>query len=194
MRKYLSLSKKTKIVKLIIQRDGGTRCLFCKRELTTKTGNLEHLNGDESYSELDNLAFSCHPCNVRKGFGNDKRLLKLAEAKFDYNIKSLFVGERFPNSQEEEENEEEIPNEIRINRMTWRITKEYLRDKIKEDGSVLYREALSSLVFLCQTRIGHGSENTIRRHLAAFSSPVGPYEERRDSNRQRIIVLRERKN
>jgi len=188
MRKHLSLGQKTKYVKLIIQRDGGTRCLFCKKQLTPKTGILEHLNGDESYSELDNLAFSCQSCNIKKG-KDDKHLLDLGYLKMEANQKQIFVGEKFPNSQEEE-NEEEILNERMINRKTRQFTEEYLRDKIGENGSVPFREALHSLVFLCQERIGHGSDNTIRRHIAAFTSEIGSYVLTRDQNRRRIIVTR----
>jgi len=191
MRQQLSFGKKLMYVKLIIQRDGGTRCLFCKKQLTPKTGILEHLNGGENDTRLDNLAFSCQSCNILKSKAGQPgyHLRGLAEAKVDANEKQIFVGEKFPNSQEEDD-EEEIYNEIRINRRTREITKEYLREQIGENGSVLFRDALHSLVFLCQERIGHGSDNTIRRHIGAFTSPMGPYEETRDQRRRRIIVAR----
>lgn len=187
-RKYLSDTQKRKIVSLIIQRDGGTRCLYCKGQTTPQTAILEHLNGDAELSILDNYAFSCQSCNKIKADGYDKRILNMAERKFDYNVNSAFVGENWPNSYEDEIEEEELLDERHINRLTWKIVREHLNNEIADKGSVLFNDTLDSLVFVCQERIKHGSDSTIRRHLNALTSSRGPYEKSRDESNQIVIV------
>ena len=135
-RKYLSDTQKKKIVSLIIQRDGGTRCLYCKDKTTPQTAILEHLNGDAELSILDNHVFSCQSCNRIKADGYDKRILNMAERKFDCNVNSAFVGENWPNSHEDEINEEEILDERQINRLTWSKEENYLEEEISKNGQV----------------------------------------------------------
>jgi len=189
-RKYLSDTQKRKIVKLIMQRDGGTRCLYCKIKLAPRTAILEHLNGDEQLSILDNFVFSCQSCNRIKAVGYDKRILNMAERKFEFNVDSAFVGENWPNSHEDEIDEEETLDERQINKLTWRIAAKYLTDTFKENDSVSFNDTLHSIVFQCQERIRHGSDNTIRRHLNALTSPDAPYEKTKDGSKQLIIVPR----
>ena len=190
MRKYLSHTQKERHVQLIIQRDGGTRCFYCKIRLSPRTAVLEHLNGDDSLTILDNLVLSCQSCNKKKADGYDKRILKMAEMKFEYNVRSAFVGEKWPDPHEEDF-ENRPDNEIAINEQTWRATESFLEENTSDNREISYREALDSCVMICQQRFHHGSNNTIRRHLDALTSGVGRFER---FGRGRNTTIRKRQN
>jgi len=171
---------------LIAIRDGGNRCLYCKRKLTPRTLIFEHLNGDEYDNDVDNLAFSCQSCNIKKA-NNDQRIKGLAEYKHEDNMKK-FVGEKFPQL-EVEEKECESSKEIDINKKSWEITEKYLRDVLMKNISVPYHDTLNSCVYLCKEKTGNGSNNTIRRHIDALSCPIGPFEVT-GKGKKKIIIMR----
>lgn len=187
MRRYLSLPEKRTFLKLIAFRDGGYRCLYCKIKLTPRTLIYEHLNDSWWDNRVDNLAFSCQSCNIKKANG-DRRIGNLAEAKLEDNQKKS-VGEKFPDLENEEDEKVKGSKEIDINEKSWDITEEYIRDQVMKNSSISYNDTLNSCVYLCKKKTGHGSNNTIRRHIDAFCSPAGPFENQ-GRGRNRVIVRR----
>ena len=173
MNRRLSLPEKRRFLKMISFRDGGYHCLYCKILLTPRTLIFEHLNGDEYDNRIENLAFSCQSCNIKKAKG-DARIERLADRKLEDN-KKKYVGEKFPNIDEKEERVESS-KEIDINQKSWVITEEFIRDNIMKNGNMSYQDALNSCVYLCKEKTGYGSNNTIRRHIDALSSPIGPFQ------------------
>ena len=120
----LSYKQKKEWFQFIIQRD-GYRCLYCKKQLAPRTLIYEHLSGDDSDNSPDNLAFSCQS-GKRKKTKNDTRIQTLADYKHEDNLKK-YVGEKFPQLDVQEE-EHESSKEIDINKKSWTITEEFLRN------------------------------------------------------------------
>ena len=189
MGRRLSLPEKTRYLELIAQRDGGYHCLYCKILLTTRTLIFEHLNGNEHDNGIENIAFSCQSCNIKKAKG-DGRIERLAEYKFESN-KKKYVGDKFPKFDDTDEKKFEGSKEIEINQRSWTITEEYIRDNLMKEGSMSYHDALNSCVYLCKEKTGYGGNNTIRRHIDALSSPIGPFEIT-GKGKNRIVVMRNR--
>jgi len=189
MYRTLSDKDKRKYLKLIAQRDGGYLCLYCKKKLTPRTLNYEHLNGSWKDNRLDNFAFSCQSCNIKKA-NEDRRIQKLADWKLEDNEKKLFVGEKFPEIWGKEDENEKPSSEIEINEKSWNITEEFIRNELGKKVSISYKQTLDSCIFLCKKKTGHGSYNTIKRHIDALSSPLGPFSIDIDDKNKKIIVKR----
>jgi len=188
MSKLLSLPEKRRILELIIQRDGGMRCLYCKRLLTNRTFILEHLDGDNTDNRLDNLALACQSCNIKKI--TDTHLQDLALVKLEMNERGLFVGEKFLEKitlQDQETNE--ASKEIEINTTNYDITEKYLTKVIETEGKILYSDALDSSVYLCRKK-GHGSHQSVRNYIASLTSSEGPFQLTRDEKNKKVIIKR----
>jgi len=117
-------------------------------------------------------------------------LIRLALAKLEFNEKK-YLGEKFPDLDEEEELDKETSKEIAINKCTWNITENYILEKVLNEGSILYTDTLNACVMLCKQKTGHGANITIRRHIDALTSVTGPYEIKRDSKNKKVIVKRD---
>jgi len=190
MTKLLSLPDKRRFLELIIQRDGGMRCLYCKKLLTIRTAVFEHLNGKNNDNRLDNLALACQSCNIKKI--NDSHLDELAWFKLEMNEKGIFVGEKFfgklkPNGHIEPN---EASTEIDINVTNFDITEKFISEVVDTNGFILYSDALNSSVCLCKKKTSHGSQQSVRNYLATLTSSVGPFEITRNENKKKIIVNR----
>jgi len=190
MSKLLSLSEKQRFLELIIQRDGGMRCLYCKKLLTIRTAVCEHLNDDNRDNRIDNLALACQSCNIKKI--HDSHLKNMALMKLEMNEQGMFVGEKFfgklkPNGHIEPK---EVSTEIDINMTNFDITEKFISEVVDTDSSILYSDALNSSVYLCKKKTSHGSQQSVRNYLATLTSSVGPFEISRNENSKKIIVKR----
>lgn len=193
MNRHLSQADRRRAFELIHERDGGLHCIYCKKLLSSRTLVFEHLNNNDTDNRLENLAFACQSCNIKKSkkTTDNDRLLIMADAKLTMNEKKLFVGEKFVNSFTKKFNiYGESSKEIEINKKNNDIVEEYLRDEINKYGSVLFKDALDSCVYLCQSNTGHGSQQSIRNYFASLTSSVAPYEISRDIKNKKIIQKR----
>ena len=191
MSRRLSLSQKRRYLQLLVERDGGFKCFYCKKDLSFKTAVFDHLNDNWRDSSLDNLVLSCQSCNVKKA--TNSAMKDFALGKQEKNENGMFVGEKFlerlgANTQRTEE----ASKEIDINVTNFDITEQYLRETIERDGSVVYSDALHSCVYLCREKTGHGSQQSVRNYLATLTSPVAPLEFSKNDDGKKIIVKRNR--
>ena len=111
----------------------------------------------------------------------------VATAKLESNLKSSFDNYRYS----EDLSHQEASTEIDINQKNFELTKKFLFERIKVDGSMTYSNALNSCAFYCRGKTGHGSQQAIRNYLDMLTSDVGPFMIARDDNNKKIIVLRE---
>lgn len=193
MGRHLTLAQKRKFFELILERDGGLHCLYCKRLQSLQTVRLEHLNGDNTDNRLDNLAFSCQSCNIKKSKDNEEgeRLTTMADAKLVTNEQRLCVGEKFTKSLSNKMGiYGQASKEIEINNKNYDIVERYLRDTIDKFGLILFRDALDSCVYLCKSNTGHGSQQSMRNYLATLTSSVAPYEIIKNPENKKIIRKR----
>lgn len=188
MSKLLSLPEKRRYLELIIERDGALNCLYCHRRLTVKTVIFEHLDDDNRDNRLDNLAFSCQSCNVKKNY--DTKIMDKALCKLEANERGIFVGEKYLQkiTSSEPDQNIQVSKEIDINTTNYEITEKYIVDIIETNGLIKYKVALDSCVYLCKKKTGHGSQQSVRNYLASLTSVVAPFEITHDEKNQKIII------
>ena len=190
MAKNLTLAQKRQYLTLLIERDNGFKCFYCEQVLTQKTVVFEHLNGKRYDNRLDNLVLACQPCNIKKI--KDKTMIDMADMKLEQNEEGIFVGEKFlkKNHLAGSTDMIEASKEIEINMNNFELTQQYITEIVQTDGYIEYKEALNSCVFLCKSRTGHGSQQSVRNYIATLTSGVGPFEIIRDENKRKLIVKR----
>jgi hypothetical protein len=183
----LSSNKKLEFLSLLIAHDGGFRCFYCKGELEPDNYVYDHLNDNRHDNRIENLVLSCQSCNIKKISSFDIKIL--AKEKLKENEDKNFVGEkiRLPDT-----SPHQVSTEIEINVSNYQITEQYLTERINTDGSLPYNEALNSAAFLCKTKTGHGSQQSIRNYIDLLTSEAGPFQVVRDDNKKKIIVKRAR--
>ena len=190
MTRRLTQSDKRRIFELIYERDGGLHCLYCKKLQTTRTVVFEHLDNDDTDNRIDNLAFSCQSCNIKKA-KKDDRILTLADCKITMNERGLYVGEKFSKSFSNKIDIYGQPSkEIEISKKNYTVVEQYLRDIIEKSGTVLYSDILDSCVYLCKTATGYGSHQSMRNYIATLTASVAPYEIVRNAKNKKIIQKR----
>jgi len=182
-----SLSHKLKMeyLPILIERDGGFCCWFCKKELTLKTYIFEHLNGNRLDNRIENIVLACQSCNIKKKFHSDLQIL--AKEKLQDNENKNFLREK---KYVETQDRDTSSAEIQINVSNFDITKQFLTETILIDSSIEFSEALNCCTFLCKDRTGHGSQQSVRNYIATLTSSVGPFMIIKDENKKKIIVKR----
>lgn len=185
MPKRLSMSLKRKYLPLLIERDDGFICFYCKTPLNYHKDIFEHLNDNDNDNRLENLVLACQSCNNKKS--TSKEMHDLAEIKLDFNERSIFVGEKKFSSDIEDESQE-VSKEIEINKTNFEITEKYITEVIQTDGSILFQDALDSCVYLCKKKTGHGSQQSVRNYINTLTSVVAPFEIVRNETGKKVIV------
>ena len=181
--KSLTKALKEKYLPMLIDRDGGFKCFYCKQELSIKKLAFEHLNNNRTDNRIENLVLSHLSCNIQKISNTDYQIMALEKLKLNEELFS--VCER-----KKTKTDFDSTSEIGINIGTYEIVESYLNNEVHTDGHVLFNEALYSIVFICKERTGHGSEPAVRRHLNTWTAKVAPYEITRNDSNEKIIVKR----
>ncbi|MCH7648222.1 MAG: HNH endonuclease [Thaumarchaeota archaeon] len=181
MTKSLTQSLKQKDLPILIQRDNGFNCLYCKKPLT---GDyiFEHLNSDRLDNRIENLALSCQSCNITKITDYDLDLI--AQEKLKQNeaagLKYLEDGTAHENNS----------SEIEINKALYSFTEQYLSEQITAHVNILFDDTLTELTYLAQKRFGHGSEATFRKYLKSLTCKVSELQVVKDDKIKKIICRR----
>jgi hypothetical protein len=185
MHRTLSANQKIQYLPILIKRQGGFNCLYCRLPLTTDNMIYEHLNGKRTDNRLENLALAHQSCNIKKIDNFDYQII--ANEQLKRNEDQMFLREK---NQLEEKSPLDASTEININVTNSDIAEQFLMEKINTDDSVLFSEALDSLVFLCKKKTGHGSHQAIRNYIKALVSEVGPFMITKNEEKKKIIVKR----
>lgn len=163
--KTLTVYMKGKYLGRIISRDGYFGCFYCGESLYGKSHVFEHLNDNRSDNRLVNLVLACISCNNKKP--TNETMQKRAMKK---------LAENQNNSLREKKiQRKETTLEMDVNVTGNKMAREYLEQEIITNDSILFSDALYSIVFLIQERTGHGSTAAVREYLHALTSKVGPY-------------------
>jgi len=182
--KHLTMKLKQEYFPLILERDGGFKCFYCKMPLKLSKFVYDHLNDNRSDNRVENVVFACYSCNNKKPV--DGNMYDNAQEKLRQNEDLGFMREKIFLS-----DTNSVPStEIEINTSNYDITEQYLGEIIQTDGKILYSDALNSCVYLCKKKIGHGSQQSVRNYIATLSSAVGPFMLIKDENGKKIIVKR----
>jgi len=160
---------------LLIQRDGGYQCFYCKKKFGKEHPIFEHLNNDPTDNRLENLVLSCQSCNIEKSNGGE--LSRIADEKGEQNEREIFVGEKDLNKiLSKNSSTTELPKEIDINTKNYDVVENYIEERIQSWGTIEFKDTLDSCVYLCKVKTGHGSHQCVRNYIHSLSSSVGPYE------------------
>ena len=188
LNKRLSNKLKTKYLPILLERDGGFHCWYCKNPLD-KTNNwiFEHLDNDTCNNSLENMVLSCQSCNNKKPHDSDLQIL--AQEKKEQNEKSNFMWGR----EKEEANAPTLSVEMDANHRNFDISHQFLSEIVETDGSIEYKDALDSITMRCKKVTGFGSQVSIRRHLDALTSREGNFMIAKNDEKKRIIVKRQGK-
>ena len=187
MARKLTAAQKHKMFKYLVDRDGYL-CFYCKKKFKSVRDPIyEHLNDDETDDREDNLVLAHQSCNILKSTQKDKKYLDMAEEKLAENEKhagDLYVRESFL----KKNSKDEASTEITISKKCFDITEKYVTDNVLANGWVVYKETMDSIVYLCRKKIGYGSEQQIRSHIQALTSPVAPFEITKDPKTKKKII------
>ena len=188
MIRTLTQRLKTVFLPLLVKRDSGINCWYCKMPLSIFKHIYEHLNDNREDNRIENIVLACSSCNNKKT--NDPEMKRSALEKLFQNETSNYLCERKISKADPTQ---ETPKEIEINVSNYEIVEKYISESVKTDGSILYKQALHSCTYLCKQKTGHGSQNCVRNYVSALTSEVGPYEIIQDDNNKKIIVVRKGK-
>ena len=180
-----TLAQKRKIFKFLVDRD-GYKCYLCEKGFKSpREPILEHLNNQWDDNREDNLALAHQSCNIKKV--NDGDFQEKAYLKLEENQPQMYVGETFF----KKDKKKNVSNEIEISNKCYDMTEEYLTDKISSNGWIYYKGLIATIVFLSRKKCGHGSIQSIRSHIQAFTSEFAPFEITKDGKGKRIIKKRD---
>lgn len=182
--KHLTQKLKREWLPLLIKRDGGFQCFYCKILLSLDSFVYDHLNCKRYDNRLENIVLACHSCNNKKPHDFDMQIRALD--KLNENEEGNFMGEKLLQL----ESNKEPSSEIEINISNFEIVEQFLTETIEVDSHIPYPDALDSCVYLCKKKTGHGSQQSVRNYIATLTSMVAPFEIIRDENKKKIIVKR----
>ena len=137
MIKTLTRSLKQKYLPILIQRDNGFQCFYCKEPLTSDYV-FEHLNSKRQDNRTENLVLACQSCNIEKIDSSEYQIM--AVEKLEQNEEA---GLKYLEDNGAHENNS---SEIEINKALYNFAKQYLSEKIVTDVNVSFDDNLS-LVF-----------------------------------------------
>ena len=180
----LTPAKKGKYLPIIIARDGGFRCFYCKQQLSGRHFSFDHLDNNRTHNNVENIVICHQSCNIKKITNTDYQIM--AHEKLKLNEEEFSVRVKKPNT-----THHDYTSEIGINIGTYDLVESYLENETNTDGHVMFNDALYSTVYLCKQKIGHGSEPAVRRHLNTLTSSVAPYKITRNDSNEKIIVRRD---
>ena len=170
---------------LLLKRDWGFICWYCKKPLFLFKFVYEHLNDNRNDNRIENIVLACTSCNNKKT--HNPEMKQRALDKLSQNEQGNYVRERKILI---DELSKEASAEIEINTSNSKITEDFIAEKIERNGFILFSEALYCSVYLCREKIGHGSPQSIRNYIKTLTCEVAPFKISRDDNNRKIIVKR----
>jgi hypothetical protein len=183
--KSLTKALKEKYLPILIERDGGFKCFYCKQELSIKKLAYDHLNNNRTDNRHENLVLTHQSCNIKKITNTDYQIMALEKLK--QNEEEFSVCER-----KKLKTDFDSTSEIGINMGTYELVETYLNNEVTTGGYIKFEDALYSIVYITKQKTGHGSEPAVRRHLKTLTSPVAPYTIERNDANEKIIVKRKK--
>lgn len=180
----LTAKKKAVYFPLIVRRDGGFKCFYCKKDLSYRVWVYEHLDNNPRHSEIENIVIACQSCNLKKRQNPDLEIMAMEKRQ---------LNQKMNLSYERDNLELEGPTlspEMDVNRQNFEITHQYLKEIVTIDGSIEVKDAINSSAMLCNKKTGHGSSVATRRYVDMLCSREGPFMIQENDAKKRIIVKR----
>jgi len=174
---------------LLVQRDEGFTCWYCRVPLFLFKYIFEHLNDTRQDNRIENLVLACDTCNNKKP--HDEKMKQKAMQKLVENEECNFLRER---KFLIDELTKEASAEIEINVSNAEITREYISERIDSEGYIPFTKALNCSVYLCKEKTGHGSQQSVRNYIKTLTCEIAPFMIVTNANKRKIIVRRKIEN
>lgn len=186
MYNFLRRKQKQDYLPRLIELQGGFRCFYCHGELgiDDRQWIYEHLDDDKQHNDFENIRIAHQSCNVEKQNSIEYKVMALNELE---HVSEKSLRER---KCEDKEGKEGYSSEIEINMQSRNYTKQFVEEHVATDGSILFTDALWSIVNDLNEKYNHGSEQAVRRYLNALCSITGKFMIVRDDKGRRVIVRR----
>ena len=181
MTKSLTQSLKQKFLPLLINRDHGLICLYCKEPITGEYV-FEHLNGNRSDNRIENISISHQKCNIEKI--NSLEFQLIADDKL---LQNEELGLQYLEDPTAHENNS---SEIEINQSLFNFHKQYITEQIALEGKYSFNDAIAELPYLTQERFQHGSEMSTRRYLKQLTCKASELQIIKDDKNKKWICKR----
>ena len=178
--RYITETQKMRILPNHIKEFNGLVCYQCENQLGPDYEH-DHLNKNRNDNRDENIALICRSCNAKKELNSDMEIkaYELLKKREDAGLKFL-----------EDKDAGKEPSEIEINKALFNYTKQFITERVNTDGNYLFNDALNEIVYLCQEKFGHGSEQTVRRYINQLTCAVAPYQIVRDDKNKKLICKR----
>jgi len=139
MTKLSTQAMKQKELPILIQRDNGFSCFYCKKPLT-RDYVFEHLNSNRQDNRIENKVLACQSCNIKKINNIDFQLMAAEKLKQNEEAGLKYL--------EVETAHENNSSEIEINKALYSFTEQYLSEQIAANVNISFGDTLSELTFL----------------------------------------------
>jgi hypothetical protein len=187
MQRYLTTSQKELLTPYLLKRDAPT-CFYCKKPFDGLSKELkrtfDHLDNNAKNNERENLVLCHWKCNQLKKSYPEFQLM--AQNKIHENRVSF-------DSLDESEATAPKPasKEIDLNVALKRLTYEYLNERLlaHDKPALNYNDTAHSISYIFWQRTGHGSSETVKRHLNDFCSSAAPFKAV-EENGETVIIKR----
>ena len=179
--KHLTSKMKRDWIELIIQRDGGFNCFYCKKTLSLTHFVYEHLNDNRKDNRIENVVHACYTCNNKKKDSIEMQLV--AQEKLRDNEIGNSMGEKiFPKTRE--------LKELDVSKENFVIAENYITKEVEEKGFVFVKEAKNCISYLCRKTNGTGSPQAVSNYLATLTCSVSPYTIVKNDEGKKVIQKR----
>lgn len=135
----------------------------------------DHLNDKEYDNRIENVVMSHKVCNQSKRLGNQKYILKAVD-QLKNNERTGIIGFEPLEPTSDDEALRDYNEEIYDNTEFAKITLEYLVKHLPTNASKIpYKSSIDSITKICFDKVGHCSQNTIKRIMDMYASDEGDY-------------------
>ena len=172
---------------ILLKRDGGFLCFYCRHDLALVEYVYEHLDDDRTNNDITNIVLACQSCNNKKPSSPEMKSKAMEKKKQNQRSNLLRTRER----ERIEVPSPSLKPELDISQANFEITHQYLSETIAVESEVDFKVALDSAVMLCRKKTGTGSQTAVRRYIDSLTSRLGPFMIVQDDQKKRVIVLRE---
>ena len=193
-----SLTERMKIsfLPLLLKRDGGFFCFYCKCDLSKTDHVFEHLDDDRTNNEIDNTVLACISCNNKKPSSPEmkKRALEKKKLNEQSNSSREYVSDRekriTTSMRRLEAPAPSFKPELDISEINFEIAEQFLHEKLSVGDEMEFKTAVDSITMICRNKTGTGSQPAVRRYLDALVSPEGKFMVVQNSEKKKVIVMR----
>jgi len=191
MQRYLTTSEKERYTPYLLQRD-GSNCFYCNlpfnmldNDLTRTFDHLNNKRAGKENNEKENLVLCHWKCNQLKKTYPEYQLMaqnKIHQNRVTFDSLSECVSTA----------PKPASKEIDLNVALKKLTYEYLQERLIRQGkpAINYNDAAHSISYIFWERTGHGSSETVKRHLNDFCSSAAPFKAE-EENGEMVIVKKQ---